>query len=235
MANNPWSRTAKPKGKLNLLAKRASTNGKVAAKPSLAAITKGKPTDLEGAMRVTLAALVKDDPAKKVSLAAALGLKPPVSERPYQAPKPRVAEDFRSGGVLFSGAEITGETTRGYKAGMSRAYGTVDITNGDQTYTMHNRNGSWMHDVWEGGGKMAEPARVAQWLGIDMSQIDISRALTRRFEAEMKKQGVLTTHQQRVKLDEQATLTRKRAAKKPPAKETTTVPKKITLKGLGSK
>jgi hypothetical protein len=178
-----------------------------------------------------LASLIKGKSATKPSLRALVTTAPPVIERPYQEPKPRVPEDFRVAGILFSGAEITGETTRGYKNGMSRATGIVDITNGDQTYTMHNRNGAWMHDVWN-NERMAEPALVAHWLGIDMSQVEVSRALTRRFEAEMKKQGVLTTHQQRVKLDEQAAAARKRTAKKPPAQETTTVTKKITLKGL---
>ena len=163
----------------------------------------------------------------KPSLRSLVTTEPVVMERPYQEPKPRVKEDFRVAGVLFSGAEITGAQTVGYRDGMSRATGTVDITNGDQTYTLHNRNGSWMHDVW-GNNRMAEPALVARWLGIEMSQIEVSRALSRRFEAEMKKQGVLTTHQQRAKLDAEATAARKR---KPTPKETTSV-KKISLKGL---
>jgi hypothetical protein len=154
-------------------------------------------------------------------------------ERPHQEPKERVKEDFRIGGVLFSGAEILGQITVGHRDGMFRPYGTVDVTNGDQTYTLHNRHGSWMHDVW-GENRMAEPARVANWLGLqNMGQLQMSQALSRRFELEMKKQGVLTPHQQRTKLDEQAAAARKRTPK-PAAKETTAVTpkKKLTLKGL---
>ena len=93
---------------------------------------------------------------------------PIVIERPYQEPKPRVKEDFRVGGILFSGAEIGGQLiTAGYKDGMYRTYGSVDVTNGDLTYTLHNRCGSWMHDMWD-SSMMAEPARVAYWLGIDV-------------------------------------------------------------------
>jgi hypothetical protein len=73
---------------------------------------------------------------------------------------------------------------------MFRPYGTVDVTNGDQTYTLHNRYGSWMHDVWNGNGAAAEPARVAAWLGIIMSQAEMGQKLTQRFEAELKKQGI---------------------------------------------
>ena len=217
---NPWSRKAKPKpkGKLNLLGNKAHTNGQAPVRPSLAALTKGKSTQVTPKKKPTLRALVTTEP---VTL-----------ERPHQEPKPRVKEDFRVGGVLFSGAEITGEVTQGRREGLSRAIGTVDVTNGDQTFTFHNRYGSWMHDVY-GTNSMAEPARIANWLGVQMDQLDMARALGRRFEAEMKKQGVLTPHQQRLKLEEKAAAARKRAAK-PTAKETATTvtPKKPTLKGL---
>ena len=150
-------------------------------------------------------------------------------ERPYQAPKPRVKEDFRVGGLLYSGAEVLGEITAGHRDGITRPYGSVDVTNGDITFTFHNRFGSWMHDVWEGGGVMAEPARVIEWLGVDVHHVDLQHAMTRRFEAELKKQGILTPHQQRAKLDADAAEARKKT--KPPAKETK-VSGKITLKGL---
>jgi hypothetical protein len=211
--SNPWSRKAKAKPKPSLK-RLASTNGKAPAKPSLAALPKGQPKP-----KRTLRALVTTEPV--------------VMERPYQEPKERVKEDFRVGGVLFSGAEIVDRVSSGHRDGIYRTYGTVDVTNGDQTYTFHNRYGSWMHNVW-GTSQMAEPARVAVWLGLqNMGQLDMSRALSRRFELEMKKQGVPTPHQQRVKLDEEAAAARKRSAK-PAAKETTTVApkKKLTLKGL---
>jgi hypothetical protein len=176
----------------------------------------------------SLKGLAKNNGHKpKPSLRALVTTEPPVMERPYQEPKPRVKEDFRLGGVLFSGAQITGQQTAGYREGIFRPIGTVDITNGDQTYTMHNRHGSWMHDVWNGNGAMAEPARVAEWLGIDMHHVDISRALSRRFEAELKKHGTPTVHQQHARSEAQAV-----AARKHPAKP---APKKLTLKGLKKK
>jgi hypothetical protein len=213
---NPWSRKVKSKGKLALLSGKASTNGKAPVKPSLASLAKGEPT-----------------PKPKPTLRALVTTTPVVEERPYQEPKPRVKEDFRANGVLFSGAEITGAVTAGYRDGVSRPIGTVDITNGDMTYTMHNRYGSWMHDVWNGEGRMAEPARIAHVLGINMSQAQVSSALSRRFEAELKKQGVLTTHQQRAKLDAAAADARKRTRQ--PSKETTKVTSKPSLRGLGAK
>src|SRR3954470_20402459 len=207
---NPWSRKTKRKPSLKGLAK---TNGEAPVKPSLASLTKGKSTEM----------------TTKPSLKKLVSSEPIAVERPYQEPKPRVKEDFRVGGVLFSGAEVTGEMSGGYRDGMFRTVGTVDITNGDQTYTMHNRYGSWMHDVW-GSSRMAEPSLVASWLGIDVGPVEVSHALTRRFEAEMKKQGVPTTHQQRAQLEAQALATRKRSAKQP-AKETTELtPKKPSLK-----
>jgi hypothetical protein len=219
---NPWSRAAKPKpkGKLSLLGGKAKTNGKAPAKPTLAALAKGKP---------------QPEPKPKVTLGAALGVKPPVEERPHQEPKPRVKEDFRVDGILFSGAEITDRTTLGYRDGVYRTIGTVDVTNGDQTYTFHNRYGSWMHDVWHGGGMMFEPARVAAMLNINMSQVDMARALSRRFEAEMKKQGILTAAQQRAHAEAKAAEARKRSRK--PIEETTEVTpkKKISLRGVGKK
>jgi hypothetical protein len=203
---NPWSRTAKPKGKLKLLGSTAKTNGKAPAKPSLAALAKGEPKE-----------------NKKVSLGAALGIKVPVFSRPHQEPKPRRKEDFSVNAVLFSGAEVTGEAVSGYRDGMTRPVGTVDVTNGDQTYTLHNRYGSWMHDVWNGNGSMAEPARVASWLGITMTQLEMAKALSMRFDAELKKQGILNLHQQRARLEAKAAEARKRI--KTPTKETTEVTK----------
>lgn len=210
MTSNPWSRKAKPKPTLKGLAK---DNGKAPVRPSLASLAKGKP-------------VVKP----KVKLGAALGVKQPPPERPYQEPKPRHKDDFRVGGVLFSGAEMTGESSKGYRDGMFRPVGTVDITNGDQTYTFHNRYGSWMHDMWT-GNQMAEPARVAAWLGVQMSQLEVSRALSKRFELALKAKGIPNTHQQRIALEEKAKLARKRTAKQPP-KETSNMTKKLSLKGL---
>jgi len=92
-----------------------------------------------------------------------------------------------------------------------------------------------MHDVWHGGGMMFEPARVAAMLNINMSQVDMARALSRRFEAEMKKQGILTAGQQRAHAEAKAAEARKRSRK--PIEETTEVTpkKKISLRGVGKK
>src|SRR3954447_19090495 len=210
MPSNPWSRKTKTKPSLKGLAK---TNGEAPVKPSLASLTKGKST------KVTLRKLVTTEPV--------------VMERPYQEPKPRVKEDFRVGGVLFSGAEITDRVSVGHRDGTFRSVGTVDVTNGDQTYTLHNRYGSWMHDVW-GTANMAEPARVAAWLGINMSQLDMCQLLTKRFEAELKKQGIPNKQQQRAKIEADAAKARKRT--KQPEKETPVVtPKKPSLRGLKGK
>ena len=209
--SNPWSRKTKPK-KLTLKGL-AKDNGKAPVKPTLASLAKG-------------------EPKPKVTLGAALGVKQPDPERPYQAPKPRHKDDFRVGGVLFSGAEVTGEDSKGYRDGMFRPVGTVDITNGDQTYTFHNRYGSWMHDMWT-GSQMAEPARVGAMLNISMSQLEIARALSKRFELALKAKKIPNTHQQRIALEEKAKLARKRTAK-PTTKETTdmTTKPKLSLKGL---
>ena len=218
---NPWSRTKK-KGKLNLLAKK-DTNGKAPVKPSLAALAKGKPPETFKP-KPSLRKLV--DPEA-------------VEERPYQAPKPRVKEDFSINGVLFSGAEVIGSALAGYKDGMFRPYGTVDVTNGDQTYTLHNRYGSWMHDVWNGNGAAAEPARVAVWLGILMDQRQMGEALSQRFELELKKQGIPTLHQQRIRLENEQAAARKRTREPEPEPEPeptkVTTKKKITLKGVKKK
>jgi hypothetical protein len=221
VANNPWSRVAKPKpkGKLKLLGGKAKTNGVAPVKPSLAALSKGKPTQVTPKPKPTLRSLVTTEPV--------------VMERPHQEPKERVKEDFRVGGVLFSGAEVTDKVSVGHRDGTFRSVGTVDVTNGDQTYTLHNRYGSWMHDVW-GTANMAEPARVAAWLGINMSQLDMCQLLTKRFEAELKKQGIPNKQQQRAKIEADAAKARKRT--KQPEKETPVVtPKKPSLRGLKGK
>jgi hypothetical protein len=211
---NPWSRKAKRKPSLKGLAK---TNGEAPVKPSLASLTKGKSTEV----------------TTKPSLRKLVSSEPIAVERPYQEPKERVKEDFRVGGVLFSGAEITDKVSVGHRDGTFRSVGTVDVTNGDQTYTLHNRYGSWMHDVW-GTANMAEPARVAAWLGINMSQLDMCQLLTKRFEAELKKQGIPNKQQQRAKIEADAAKARKRT--KQPEKETPVVtPKKPSLRGLKGK
>ena len=55
-----------------------------------------------------------------------------------------------------------------------------------------------MHDIDRGGGRMAEPVRVAIALGTGMGQIEISQALMSRLEAELKERGIPTREQRSV-------------------------------------
>src|SRR5262245_58996131 len=75
----------------------------------------------------------------------AKGLAGLLQRQPKQrpVPRPKTKEDFRSGGVLFHNAQYTGGITAGYKDGISRPAGSVDVSNGDMTFTLHNQYGSW--------------------------------------------------------------------------------------------
>jgi hypothetical protein len=140
-------------------------------------------------------------------------------------PKKQNARDFYVGGMLFWNAKILGEVTKGYKDGVFRPYGSVDVSNGDQTYTLHNMYGSWMAVMSTG---MAEPARIAAMLGTNMGQLEMYQNLQERFRLELKHEGVPSVHDQRRRVEEAQKAARARAAK-PAAPKTTT---KITLKGL---
>jgi hypothetical protein len=144
------------------------------------------------------------------------GLLAGIGRKPKPVPKPLVKEDFREGGILFHNAHILGER-RASRDGVVGRWGSVDVSNGDITYTFHNQFGSWMHNV-EGSTMMAEPARVAMLLGIGLSQLDMSRYMTRRFESELRKQKIPTVAQQRSQIEaaaKAATEARKAAAAKP--------------------
>lgn len=142
-------------------------------------------------------------------------------------PKKQNKRDFYAGGVLFHNAKVLGEISKGYRDGIIGHYGSVAVSNGDKTYTLHNQFGSWMHNV-HGTALMAEPARVAVALGINMSQLEIVQNLRTRFEAELRYQGILTTHEQRRRVEETQKAARSRKPAAAPVKTTT----KITLKGL---
>lgn len=162
-------------------------------------------TKLGGGKKVSLKGLARDNGKKPGKLA---GL-----NKPKPLPKKQSKRDFYHNGVLFWNAKILGEITKGYRDGVSRPFGSVDVSNGDKTFTLHNRYGSWMADI-RAGEVMAESARVAKALGINMSQAEMSRALATRFEAELKEQGVPTVHQQRVRVEEAAKIARARTAAK---------------------
>jgi hypothetical protein len=111
--------------------------------------------------------------------------------------------DFAIGGVRF------------HNVRPEYGYWKIDISNGDLTFTMHNRHGSWMHDVIGHAGWMAEPARVAKALGTNMGQLETSQALSRRLELEFRERGIPTREQaQRIKEEQALAARRKKRGKK---------------------
>jgi hypothetical protein len=110
--------------------------------------------------------------------------------------------DFALAGVRFHNARQDGTTW------------LVDVSNGDRTVTLHNRHGSWMADVGN-GGSMAEPARVARQLGADMTQLEMGQALLDRVGREMGAQPRRTNTKPAAKAEnttnhtEEATMARK--------------------------
>ena len=92
-------------------------------------------------------------------------------------------------------------------------YWTVDISNGDRTYTLHNRHGAWFHDLAHGNGRMAEPVNVGRALGISDSQLDISMTLSRRLELELRARGIPTREQLLRQREEEAAAARRKARK----------------------
>jgi hypothetical protein len=133
-------------------------------------------------------------------------------------PQKQCKEDFYAGGLLYWNAKVTDGPYKGETLEkIVTPRGTVDVSNGDVTYTFHNRYGSWMADI--GAGRMAELAWVAAALGTSMSQVEMYRHVSERFEAELKKQDRLTRDQQRILLERQAEEARKKSkAPKTPAK-----------------
>jgi hypothetical protein len=71
-------------------------------------------------------------------------------------------------------------------------YWMIDVSNNDISFTMHNRYGSWMHNVADREGYMKEPAWVARALGTSVSQVDVARNLIARLEIEQKARGIPT-------------------------------------------
>jgi hypothetical protein len=91
-------------------------------------------------------------------------------------------------------------------------YWTVDMTNGDKTYTLHNRHGAWFHDVGH-DGRMVEPVAVGRALGISDSQLDISMSLSRRLEREFRARGIPTREQLLRQHEEEAKASRRKTRK----------------------
>jgi hypothetical protein len=114
-----------------------------------------------------------------------------------QQPTKRSKQDFAISGVRFHNVQ------------QMPGYWTIDVSNGDQTYTLHNRHGAWFHDIDHSGGRMAEPVRVAIALGTGMGQLEISQALTARLEAELKARGI-PTREQRMRIREQEEAAKRR-------------------------
>ena len=176
-------------------------------KPSLA--------KLKQPPKVSLRGLTNGKHEGRISLAAL---------KPKPLPSKKTKQDFYAGGLLYWDAQIVaGVDDVPFDGQTVRPVGTVNVSNGDQTYTFHNRHGSWMADM--GGGRLAELAYIAAALGTNMSQVEMYEHVRDRFEAELKVKRILTVQQQRARIEEAQKKARARA--KQPAKTG-----KITLKGL---
>jgi len=92
-------------------------------------------------------------------------------------------------------------------------YWTIDMTNGDRTFTLHNRHGAWFHDLAHGEGKMTEPVNVGRALGIPDSQLAISEALQTRLDRELKARGIPTRAQLARQHEEEAKAARRKGHK----------------------
>lgn len=105
--------------------------------------------------------------------------------------------DFTIDGIRYHNAHIHNRD--------DRPWGTISVSNGDKTYELHNRYGSWMCNL-DGDRHMAEPAAVARALGISMThpQLEVSQALTERYYRELKAQGVPTPEERIRQREEEA-------------------------------
>jgi len=113
--------------------------------------------------------------------------------------------DFNLGGILYHSARI-------HEGRNGRPWGEVSVTNGDRTYVFNNRYGSWMHDLHD-SGRMAEPAAVAKHMGVNISQVDFSKALIERFYKQLKAEGI-PTPEERLRIREEQALAERRKRKK---------------------
>ena len=109
--------------------------------------------------------------------------------------------DFHMGGVRYHNVIDHG------------GWWSIDVSNGDKTYTLHNRCGAWMHDVQGRDGWMVEPVRVARALGTDITQLAISQALSERLEREMRDRGIPTREELLRQHEEEAKVQRRKRRK----------------------
>jgi hypothetical protein len=109
--------------------------------------------------------------------------------------------DFTSGGLRYGNVV------------QENGYWKIDVSNNDISYTMHNRYGSWMHDVEGRSGYMKEPAWVARALGTSVGQIEMAQNLIARVEVEMKARGI-PTHEERLRMKEEAEKEERRKKRK---------------------
>lgn len=96
----------------------------------------------------------------------------------------------------------------------------IDVSNGDITYLMHNRWGSWMHPI-DDNGRFREPAA----LGIG-NQVTVCSNLNARMDIELKARGIKTPAEIRAERLAAEIEERKRLAKLEDAKEKRTAAKK---------
>jgi hypothetical protein len=109
--------------------------------------------------------------------------------------------DFRRGGVKYHNVQqIDG-------------YWTIDVTNGDRTFTLHNKHGAWFYSRPNKPGYLAEPVAVARALGTDLSQLAITQALTSRLDRELKDRGIPTREERLRQREEEALAARRKARK----------------------
>ena len=125
-------------------------------------------------------------------------VKRPKTLAEVKAEKNRTKGDFSRGGLRY------------HNARPEHNYWLIDVTNNDITFTLHNRHGAWFHDVGQ-DRHMAEPVQVARALGTDISQLDISLALSDRLERELKVRGIPTREQLARQHEEEARAARRKA------------------------
>ena len=102
--------------------------------------------------------------------------------------------DFTLDGIRYHNAHIHNRE--------ERPWGSVSVTNGDMTFIFHNRYGSWMCNI--DGSLMAEPAKIARAMGTHATQLEVAQALTARYYAELKAQGVPTPEERIRQREEEA-------------------------------
>jgi hypothetical protein len=121
-------------------------------------------------------------------------------ESKQRTPK-RSKDDFHRAGVRFHNVQ------------QYDGYWTVDVSNGDKTFTLHNKHGAWYHDVQGRDRYMVEPVTVARALGTDMSQLEITQSVIHRLELELKARGLPTREQLLRQREEEAKQQRRKQRK----------------------